>query len=161
MALLSKADHEEKRSPEWPAYRDAYLKANPKCSVCSATTDLQVHHIYPVSYIYEVGREDLELNFKNYMTLCESERGANGENHHLLVGHLDSFKSRNINVRDDSRKFRNRPHKKADIEGDADWKKEKATRPKPASDMTNAEKDALKAELVHLFGPKPQKSQLE
>jgi|GEM_PF-2288009 len=156
----SKADHEESRNEKWPEYRDAYLKTNGKCAVCGATKDLQVHHIYPVSYIYAVGREDLELNFKNYMTLCETEHGSVGENHHLLIGHLDNFKSRNSNVKGDTARFKAAAHTEAAIKADSKWKAEKATRPKPAENMTQSEKDDLKKELEDVFGAKPQISNL-
>jgi 5-methylcytosine-specific restriction protein A len=160
MSQLSSADHEAYRNPEWPKFRDAYLKTHPKCAVCGATDDLQIHHIYPVSFIYKVGREDLELNFDNYMTLCETEHDHPGENHHLLIGHLGSFKSRNINVVADTAKFKSNPHTEAAIEADSGWSSEKANRPAPAEEMTQQQIDALKEELLTKFGAKPKISPL-
>jgi len=160
MAQLTSQDHEVSRNPEWPKYQKAYLDKNGKCVVCGATTDLQVHHMYPVSYIYAVKREDLELNFSNYMTLCETEHGHPGENHHLLIGHLDSFKSRNVNVKPDAARFKGIAHTAAAIRADSKWLAEMHARPKPAAEMTQAEKDELTTELNRVFGAKPQISPL-
>jgi hypothetical protein len=59
---------------------------------------LQVHHIFPFHYCIALGRPDLELDDRNLITLCEDEAGKPGQNHHLLVGHLDDFESSNLAV---------------------------------------------------------------
>ena len=57
-----------------------------------------MHHIFPFHYCIALGRPDLELDDRNLITLCEDEAGKPGQNHHLLVGHLDDFESSNLAV---------------------------------------------------------------
>jgi hypothetical protein len=61
-----------------------------------------VHHIFPVHYCRALGRPDLELDERNLVTLCESEPGRPGFNHHLLVGHLGDFEAANPSSRADA-----------------------------------------------------------
>lgn len=90
------------RSSEWPKVEKAHLAKNPHCACCAPGTNmdagLQVHHKFPFNYCIALGRPDLELDDRNLITLCEDEKGKPGQNHHLLVGHLDDFKSSNLSV---------------------------------------------------------------
>lgn len=85
------------RSGKWPGVRAAHLKAHPTCEVCGAkgdhATPLQVHHVSPFHI-----HPELELDENNLITLCQQ--------HHLLFGHLDSWKSWNKNVREDAKVWR-------------------------------------------------------
>jgi hypothetical protein len=94
------------RSSKWPAVRRAHLKNHPRCEVCGGKKSLQAHHVRPFHL-----HPQLELDPKNLITLCESE--ADGCLAHLMFGHLGSFKSYNIHVREDvaiwRKKIKNRP----------------------------------------------------
>lgn len=98
---------EAARSGKWRAVRAAYLKKHPRCFVCLGTKKVEVHHIFPFHL-----HPARELDPNNLITLCEKE-GASGSCH-LRFGHLDNFKSVNVNVREDA----------------AIWRKKILTRPK-------------------------------
>src|SRR6202049_95726 len=97
---------EPPRSPEWPRVERVHLQRQPHCICCKPGTNtragLQVHHIFPFHYAIALGRPDLELDDRNLITLCEDEAGKPGQNHHLLVGHLDDFESSNLAVVEDA-----------------------------------------------------------
>lgn len=88
------------RSPKWRAVRNAFIKAHPHCAVCGGDTDLDIHHCIPFSV-----NPMLELDENNLLTLCTP--------HHLLVGHLMSYRSYNASVRSDASEWKlkifNRP----------------------------------------------------
>lgn len=153
---LSKYDHETElaapRDPRWNEVRDNYLKAHNKCVVCGRSTDLQIHHMFPVSYVRALGRPELELDDRNFMTLCETESGSDAQNHHLLIGHLDDWKSMNQNVMADAKKYVNK--KAQDIKQDQHWKQEKAGKPKPASELTASERAHILSLIEAKFGRK-------
>lgn len=90
------------RSGEWPRIRKQHLLKEPTCQVCGGTDSVEVHHIKP----FHLYPKD-ELNPDNLITLC------NGRGHHLLFGHLDNFRSYNLNVREDTlawqKKIKERP----------------------------------------------------
>jgi hypothetical protein len=90
------------RSGQWPKVRAEYLEKHPACECCGTKKDLEVHHCLP---FHE--DESLELDEKNLITLCRRC--------HLLVGHLDSWKSWNEHVRKDAALFsdriKNRPRR--------------------------------------------------
>jgi hypothetical protein len=90
------------RSPRWPSVERAHLAKNPHCACCESgkyvDAGQQVHHKFPFHYCIALGRPDLELDERNLITLCEDEAGRPGQNHHLLIGHLDNFKSSNLTV---------------------------------------------------------------
>lgn len=87
------------RSGSWPRIRDAYAKAFPDCAVCGDKKP-EIHHVIPFSV-----DPSQELNPSNFLSLCRE--------HHLLIGHLMSWKSFNKDVRPDSvvwkTKIENRP----------------------------------------------------
>ena len=98
--------HGVPRSKMWPKVRKEYLKKHPKCFVCLGTKKITVHHRRPFHT-----HPELELDFKNFLTLCENDK--NGINCHLAFGHLGNFKSWNENVIEDAalwrKKLLNRP----------------------------------------------------
>jgi 5-methylcytosine-specific restriction endonuclease McrA len=79
----------EGRSPQWPAVEKAFLKYNPTCAVCKTKSNLNVHHKQPFHLAPR-----LELDPSNLITLCRP--------HHLLVGHLEDWKSYNVDVEKDA-----------------------------------------------------------
>ena len=138
---------EPPRSPEWPRVERAHLQRQPHCACCKPGTGtragLQVHHIFPFHYCIALGRPDLELDDRNLITLCEDEAGKPGQNHHLLVGHLDDFESSNLAVVEDAaRTFYGMDA--AAIKSDLTWLRKKASRLAPLEKMTAADKEAFR-----------------
>ena len=131
------------RSPRWPAVEKAHLAKQPVCICCKPGENpgaaMQVHHIFPFHFCVALGRPDLELDDRNLITLCETQKNAPGANHHLLVGHLGAFSSANLSARHDA-KVTFHGMKPGDIHADATWLREVAARIKPLSQMTDAEK---------------------
>lgn len=85
------------RSPHWRAVAKAHLAKHPRCAACgphARRVKLQVHHIFPFHWCVRLGRPDLELDERNLITLC-----SGGDNHHLLLGHLDDYESADLSVR--------------------------------------------------------------
>lgn len=142
------------RSPKWPGVEKAHLAIQPRCVCCEPGADtkaaLQVHHIFPFHYCIALGRPDLELDQRNLITLCEDEDGKPGENHHLLVGHLDDFASSNLNVVDDAKATFHGMSATA-IRADVKWQAKVKTRLLPLDKMTPADKQAFKDAMNKRF----------
>jgi len=89
-----------RRSSGWRAVRNKHIKRCSVCVVCGTRKNLEVHHILPFNQ-----NPELELDPRNLITLCRK--------HHLLFGHLRSYRSWNKNVILDasiwSLKIKNRP----------------------------------------------------
>ncbi len=81
------------RSPEWSKVEKEHLKNEPECQWCGATERLQVHHVMPFHLA-----PALELDPKNFITLCEEGGYLNC---HLFHGHNGDFKSFNDKVREE------------------------------------------------------------
>jgi hypothetical protein len=115
------------RSPHWPAVEKAFRKVHPQCVCClvKSITHIQIHHRFPFHYCVALGRPDLELDPRNLITLCEAA-GSTSPQHHLLIGHLDNFKSSNIDVAEDSITFRGMSG--PEIRKDPRWIKKEANR---------------------------------
>jgi hypothetical protein len=109
-----------------------------------------VHHIFPFQYCVALGRPDLELDDRNLITLCENERDRPADDHHLLVGHLGSFKSSNLDVVRYARKTLFGMSAAA-IRKDRRWLVKKAHRLVPLDKMTEAENRALKRAMDRRF----------
>ncbi|MAE50088.1 hypothetical protein CMI48_05070 [Candidatus Pacearchaeota archaeon] len=92
--IAGKAPKGARRSSKWRKVRKAFLKENPRCSVCGSTKKIEVHHVVPFYLI-----PDLELRSDNLATLCENKKY--GINCHLLVGHLGNYRRINANVEHD------------------------------------------------------------
>lgn len=88
-----------KRSDKWPEVRNEYIRKHPKCAVCDSTKKVEAHHVIPFHI-----DPSLELDPKNLISLCRSKRL--GFNCHWLFGHLNDWKNQNIDVRKDSRDWR-------------------------------------------------------
>jgi len=85
----------EPRSPRWGAVRAKYIKEHPECSACGDKDELEIHHVKP----YHEDRS-LELEPDNLITLCRDC--------HFYFGHLKSWRSWNVTVREDAVSFRKR-----------------------------------------------------
>jgi hypothetical protein len=127
------------RSPLWRACAEAHLKKQPHCLCCGRETKekLNVHHKFPFHYVVACGRPDLELDERNLFTLCVEH----DEEHHLLVGHLDSFESYNPDL--EKMLALCRGLTAAQIRALPEWKRAVEFRPKPLSKMTGQEKGAF------------------
>ena len=88
------------RSPKWSEVRNNFIAQNPTCAVCGTKKGCEAHHRKPFHL-----HPELELDENNLITLCPRC--------HLLIGHLGSFKSYNVNVAEDSahllQEVKNRP----------------------------------------------------
>lgn len=83
------------RSSEWSSVRKEHLKTEPCCALCGKDKNIQVHHKQPFSR-----KPELELDPENLITLCAD--------HHLLFGHLGSWRSYNSTVVEDCDEWRNK-----------------------------------------------------
>lgn len=82
-----------KRSEHWPSLEKWMKKYfGNACQICG-NGPIQVHHIMPFHDCVLAGRPELELTFENLAALCETEKGKPTEDHHLIAGHLEDFKS--------------------------------------------------------------------
>lgn len=107
------------RSPEWPRVEQEHRLREPACVACGYRgRHIQVHHIKPFHL-----HPQLELDPDNLITLCQ----ARGREHHLLLGHLDSWESYNEHVRHDAKHFYRKSA--ARIRDDLNWQKKMAQRP--------------------------------
>ncbi|MBS2033055.1 MAG: hypothetical protein JST54_34600 [Deltaproteobacteria bacterium] len=153
---IEAARHGIRRSAEWPRVEKLHLQLQPKCLCCSPEmrphAGVQVHHIFPFHYCIALGRPDLELDLRNLVTLCEDEEGKPGENHHLLVGHFDSFRSSNLNVLEDAQgSFHGKCAE--EIRKSARWLELVSQRLKPLGEMSQQDKDEF-ARLMNARYPR-------
>ena len=81
------------RSPHWDKVRDAVVKERGECEACGCRVALEAHHIEP---FHE--KPELELDPANLIVL---DRVC-----HFLLGHLRSWRSVNVGVREDARRLR-------------------------------------------------------
>jgi hypothetical protein len=147
--LMVAAPHGIARSSKWPGVEKAHKAKFPTCAACGRgepKVGIQVHHVYPFHYVVALGRPDLELDDRNLISLCETESGKPSDNHHLLVGHLDNFKSSNLGVIEDA-KITFHGMKAAAIQKSAAYLKKIQVRLTPLDEMTDAEKKALRKEM--------------
>lgn len=87
---------EKTRSSKWGDLRDEFVASNAECAACGTKNHLQVHHVKPFHDFPE-----LELDVNNLITLCMDVNEC-----HINIGHGDSFRFSNPNVREDAEKFR-------------------------------------------------------
>lgn len=89
------------RSSGWSKVRKEYLKIHNRCEVCGNKKSLQVHHKKDFST-----HPELELDPTNLMTLCGKRRC------HLLIGHLNYWKSINPDAVIDAKLWREKINKR-------------------------------------------------
>jgi 5-methylcytosine-specific restriction endonuclease McrA len=75
------------RSAKWPARRRRHLADEPDCQACGSGTDLEVHHVVPVS----AGGDELPDDPRALITLCRQC--------HLVVAHAGNWSSYRPDVR--------------------------------------------------------------
>jgi hypothetical protein len=75
------------RASAWRALRAEHLKKEPECQACGRRTNLDVHHVIPVSF--NPGRE---CDPENLITLCSSPC-------HIVFGHFMCYHCYNKDVR--------------------------------------------------------------
>ncbi|GEM_PF-2797795 len=130
------------RSPDWPQVEAQHLKIQPYCVCCGRLKSgpgLRVHHIIPYQICHHIGRPDLELDERNLITLCE---GPMSENHHLVVGHLQSLLSYNLEVAVDAR-FTFYGLNRTQILENPWWLSKVTHRPEGLEEMTGYNRDWL------------------
>ena len=139
--------HGVERSSKWESFRKKFIQKNPACAVCGNTKNVEAHHVYPFHFCISLGRPELELCEDNLISLCDNE-----DHHHLLVGHLDNYKSYNLNVREDCEKYKN--NTKEQIKENKQWLIEESNRGKLIEDMTDEDKINFKKMLDEKFSVK-------
>jgi len=143
------------RSPLWYEVQKKHLQLQPECVACkpgsvSGKEGLQVHHMFPFHYCILLGRPDLELDQRNLITLCEKEKSCTAQDHHLLIGHLDDFKSSNLKVEVDAEHtYYNMTEDQ--IKDNKAWQAEKVNKLTPFDKMTQKEKDDYVALMNKTF----------
>jgi len=125
------------RSPRWPQAVKAFLFEHPGCAACGATSQLNVHHIFPFHYVVLCGRPDLELDFRNLVTLCVDPQLE----HHLLLGHLDDYESYDPQVERFIRTYYGFSQQK--IRERSTWRKAHANKPHHLDQMSEEQKSRL------------------
>lgn len=144
------AEHGLTRSPHWPHVRAEQIKRQPVCQASGLTAadgaQNEAHHIFPFHLCVLLGRPDLELDLRNLITLARAPVDP-----HLLLGHLDDFRSSNLDVVADCVRW----HGKSDAEIKADplWQGKHAGRMKPWAEWNDQEKLDFRAHLDKTFPP--------
>jgi 5-methylcytosine-specific restriction protein A len=90
-----KATLGNKRSSKWPNIRSKHLELHPYCSACGGIEKIEVHHIKSFC-----DHPELELDFNNLLTLCESK--SFGITCHQAIGHGGDYKKINPNAVQDA-----------------------------------------------------------
>jgi hypothetical protein len=144
--------HGVQRSGMWKTIEKNYKKTYPNCACCGLSepiVPIQVHHIIPVHFAVLLGRPDLELDFRNLISLCESTADLHCENHHNLLGHLHDFGSFNPRVTTDVVTFKN--VNQIDFLNSTYFKSAFAQRIKKFCDLSVQEKNELTNYINNLF----------
>jgi hypothetical protein len=135
--------HGIERSPEWSKIEKSFVLRFPNCAACKITqSHVQVHHVFPFHYCIILGRPDLELDPRNLITLCETTHLCPSDNHHLLLGHFDDFKSANLNVRQDVIKYKG--FNLNSIKNNSEWQEACNHKLKPLDEMTDEDRENFK-----------------
>lgn len=150
------ARHGMSRSEHWPSVERAFKEDHPDCEGCDPNSPvehvgIQVHHVHPFHYCIRAGRPDLELDPRNLISLGETEHDSPAPNHHLLLGHLDDFKSYNLDVAADCETFRGMSTQA--IESDPRWTSKEHAR--PLDEITPDELAAFRTMLDQTLPPDP------
>jgi len=145
-------NHGVPRSGAWKTIEKKYKFEHPVCACCGlhvVEVPIQVHHIIPVHFAVLLGRSDLELDYRNLISLCESEQGLHCENHHNLLGHLHDFGSFNPRVATDVVTFKD--VKQIDFLNSTYFKAAFAQRIKNFNALSVQEKNELTIFIDNLF----------
>jgi hypothetical protein len=141
------------RSSHWPTVEKKFRAVHPQCACClvKSIKHIQIHHRFPFHYCVALGRPDLELDPRNLITLCEWPSHPSPD-HHLLIGHLDNFKSSNLDVAEDAITFRGMSG--AEIRKDPRWIKKEAGRLTQLDKMTAKDKATFTKHMNATFPKK-------
>lgn len=143
--------HGISRSPQWAKVERSFLLKHPKCEACNKNIfHVQVHHVFPFHYCIALGFPQLELDERNLITLCETTSAVPSDDHHLLIGHFDDFKSSNLTVRQDVIKYRGL--NQVSIKNNSDWLAAKVNKVKPLDEMTDQDKQDFIALIKSTYG---------
>lgn len=140
------------RSNKWFLNRIQYLSEHNFCVVCGengSPDKCGVHHIIPYHIFMYFNRPELEFDFNNLMTLCVDNKEHTTNNHHLLLGHLNSYYSFNVNIFDDVVTFVGM--NKYEILNSLPFKLNVLARPKPLLFMNESEKLKIQFTINTLF----------
>ena len=133
------------RDPRWPEIAKAFLSRHPGCAACGGTSRLNVHHIFPFHYVVLCGRPDLELDFRNLVTLCADPQ----REHHLLLGHLDDYESFDPQLKRFIHTYYGLSQQQ--IRETSTWCKAHANKPHHLDQMSEEQKSAFKMMLDAKF----------
>jgi hypothetical protein len=122
-----------------------YLLTHPACAVCGGVDHAQAHHIIDYGACSAIDRVDIAKDQRDFITLCEKP----GSNHHLEVGHLGVFTSINLDVIQDSARWRGLEIEQ--IINDTYFQEKKAKRPKPVSQWTEEDKNTMRSVVKKMF----------
>ena len=137
------------RSGHWHSVEVDFLSKNPTCAACGTSESLNVHHRFDFHEAILLGRPDLELDERNLITLCVGPM-----QHHVLLGHLDSYLSFNPTVAADIVTYRG--WDEARIRGDAAFRALVVSRAPPWEQWSPALKDSTRALWDATLPPDPQ-----
>lgn len=148
------AGHGIERSHHWSTEEYHFKVANQKCPACPLDHKvewkfLQVHHKWPFHDVVLCGRPDLELDFRNLMTLCMD--GV--YNHHIALGHLGNFPSYNEDAVADCTRWYGKTWR--EIEADHAWKEKAQHRPLSYPHMPLPMQLAFRTHLDKTMPPDP------
>lgn len=146
------------RSPHWEGVEKQFIKDHPNCFACESQdygkVGVQVHHaITPYHIAILCERPDLELDPRNLVCLCETEKNRPAQNHHLLIGHLKEFESYNPDVLADIKLFFGKT--KEEIENDPIFQEKVKNRPKNFDPSNLEEVQKMKDYLNTVLPPDP------
>jgi HNH endonuclease len=147
---IRKDPMEPRRNRSWEETRREFVRRHPQCEVCGrpATGELNVHHIIPFDIVVSCGRPDLELDFRNLITLCEGVW-----NHHLVVGHFGDWQSYNRHVRSDAKRPECMGQPGEKIRRMTWWVAEHQERPERYRSTIPSDKADMKALLDRMYPP--------
>jgi len=145
---LAAAEHGLTRSPHWPHVRAEQLRRQPACQATGLTeadgAQNEAHHRFPFHEVVLAGRPDLELDLRNLITLARHPVDA-----HLIIGHLDDFRSSNLDVAEDCARWHGKSME--EVRADPIWQGKHTARMKPWADWTEQEKKDFRERLDQVF----------
>jgi hypothetical protein len=137
------------RSGHWRTVEEEFRAEHPTCEACDGAIDLQIHHRMDFHTAILLGRPDLELDPRNLITLCMGPELQ----HHLLLGHLDDYRSYNPAVANDVAAYATMSSER--IRSSPNWQAERDARAKPWDEWSPALKTSERAKLDTELPPDP------
>lgn len=142
-------DPEMNRSTHWPHVRDQFLTSwlalHPEAKAIEGAA-WEVHHKIPFHLGVLLGRGYIELDPRNLIVVMREPI-----DYHLLVGHLDDFKSWNIEVVKELALYGGKLYggtsdgwPEVEIRSNEAWQGKHLHRPRPWKEMTDLDKNAVR-----------------